>query len=263
MIKNVPPTYSDSVILFSFILQLVEQSAYPQLWRDTLIESMTPITGASNSDNQAQLLVAVLRHTATGSLLLFGCLTDRHQVGSGGLFYTPMSQPSNLSATNISIPHVEGGFSCCTPTVTVSMAGCRSSNSVHPADASGSEWCPRTIGSRPDLAALHAAGCMWALNDIWEEVKDSIQPLVNGGINGTSHSSMPAMRWVLCANLEASPTSPVYQILRDGYPSDESIIRLRAIRNVHLEDHDFFDATVSWIFYLFIEILEEKCKRLN
>ncbi|KAM7533192.1 hypothetical protein Aperf_G00000124655 [Anoplocephala perfoliata] len=226
-------------------ISLVGQSAYPQLWRDTLIESMTPITETGDSDNQVQLLVAVLRHTATGSLLLFGCLTDRHQAIGGDPFRTPMPQSSSIRATNISIPHVTGDFSCCTPTVTVSVAGCHSSNSViHSTEPSGPEWCPRSVGSRPDLAAIHAAGCIWALNDVWEEVKDSIQtPLVNGGFNGAPYSTTPEMRWILCANLEASPTSPVYQILRDGYPSDESITRLRAIRNVHLKDHDFFDAT--------------------
>lgn len=221
----------------------MEQSAYPQLWRDTLLKSLAPITGSGDTSNPSQLLVSVLRHISTGSLLLFGCLADRLQNKNGGIFHTSVLQDKSTN-TNITIPHVEGGSaSSCTSTITVSIAGCHSPKSVSPADALACEWCPRTLGSRPDLAAIDATGCMWALKDVWDEVQESVQSLVNGGFNG--HSSIPTMRWVLCANLEASPTSPVYQILRDGYPSDESITRLRAMRNVHLKDHDFFDATVS------------------
>ncbi|VDO04612.1 unnamed protein product [Rodentolepis nana] len=225
----------------SMARNLVEQSAYPQLWRDTLIESLTPITGAGDSSNQSQLLVSVLRHTSTGSLLLFACLADRRKNENGDIFRSSVL-PDTSKNSNISIPHVEGGcVSSCTSTITVSVAGRHSPKSFSPADAIGCEWCPRTLGSRPDLAAIDATGCMWALKDVWDEVLESVKSLVNGGLNG--YSSVSTMRWVLCANLEASPTSPVYQIIRDGYPSDESITRLRAMRNVHLKDHDFFDAT--------------------
>ncbi|VDN35716.1 unnamed protein product [Dibothriocephalus latus] len=47
----------------------------------------------------------------------------------------------------------------------------------------------------------------------------------------------------MCGNLDAASTSPAYQICRDGYPSDDSITRLRVVRNVHLEGHDYMDST--------------------
>lgn len=68
----------------------------------------------------------------------------------------------------------------------------------------------------------------------------------NGGSPDSSNqrSSQP-FRWVLCTNLEAAPTSPVYQIFTSGYPNDESLDRLRAVRNIHLNGYDYMDGTVS------------------
>ncbi|KAL5103935.1 hypothetical protein TcWFU_006171 [Taenia crassiceps] len=232
----------------SMARKLVENSAYAQPWRDTLSESLkSSYTGDCS----------VLRHLATGSLLLVGCLTERlHPVE----FPSPPCPATTVvpTAVPITVPYVEcaggggsgtAGGGCCASTITVSVAGCHSSLGGSPP----SEWCPPSFDSRPDLAAINASGCIWALHEIWQEVQESGQaaattPLVNG-YNGNGHPLLPSvmplspMRWVLCANLEASPSSPAYQIFCDGYPSDESIARLRAVRNVHLRNNDFLDAT--------------------
>lgn len=172
------------------------------------------------------------------------------------------------TVTPIIVPYVEcaggggsgtAGGGCCASTITVSVAGCHSSLGGPP-----SEWCPPSFDSRPDLAAINASGCLWALHEIWQEVQESGQagattPLVNG-YNGNGHPLLPSatplspMRWVLCANLEASPSSPAYQIFCDGYPSDESIARLRAVRNIHLRNNDFLDATVRTSFFNYSSI---------
>ncbi|VDK41053.1 unnamed protein product [Taenia asiatica] len=247
----------------SMARKLVEHSAYAQLWRDTLSESLKSSCAGDrsggNASNDSQLLVSVLRHLATGSLLLVGCLTERlHPVEFPP---PPPSSPTTAVVpidTPIIVPYVEcaggggsgtAGGGCCASTTTVSVAGCHSSHG----GPLSSEWCPPSFDSRPDLAAINASGCLWALHEIWQEVQESGQaavttPLVNG-YNGNSHPLLPStmslspMRWVLCANLEASPSSPAYQIFCDGYPSDESIARLRAVRNIHLRNNDFLDAT--------------------
>uniref|UniRef100_A0A5K3FA81 Histone acetyltransferase n=1 Tax=Mesocestoides corti TaxID=53468 RepID=A0A5K3FA81_MESCO len=235
----------------SMARKLVSQSAYPQPWRDCLSQSLSACPG--DTADPPELLVSVLRHAATGSVLLMGCLTDRVHLNN---FLTSTRAPSlPLSPKVQSIPYVlgPGGSS----TVTVSVAGCRSSV-CGTSSSSGSEWCPPSFDSRPDLATINATGTLWALMEVWEKVQESAvsqngpqavpaeRPLLNG-FSGNEHSlpsTTPSpMRWVLCANLEASPTSPVYQIFRDGYPSDESITRLRAVRNVHLKDHDFLDSS--------------------
>ncbi|VDD82536.1 unnamed protein product [Mesocestoides corti] len=240
-----------SLSLLPLLSQLVSQSAYPQPWRDCLSQSLSACPG--DTADPPELLVSVLRHAATGSVLLMGCLTDRVHLNN---FLTSTRAPSlPLSPKVQSIPYVlgPGGSS----TVTVSVAGCRSSV-CGTSSSSGSEWCPPSFDSRPDLATINATGTLWALMEVWEKVQESAvsqngpqavpaeRPLLNG-FSGNEHSlpsTTPSpMRWVLCANLEASPTSPVYQIFRDGYPSDESITRLRAVRNVHLKDHDFLDSS--------------------
>uniref|UniRef100_A0A915EYQ0 Uncharacterized protein n=1 Tax=Echinococcus canadensis TaxID=519352 RepID=A0A915EYQ0_9CEST len=251
----------------SMARKLVKHSAYAQLWRDTLNESLKSSCAGDrsggNASNDSQLLVSVLRHLATGSLLLVGCLTEHLHLAE---FPSPPLSSSTTAvvstATPITVPFVEcaggggsgtGGGGCCASTITVSFAGCHSSLGGSPSAISApTEWCPPSFDSRPDLAAINASGCLWALHEIWQEVQESGQagsttPLLNG-YNGngrpllSSAVSPSPMRWVLCANLEASPSSPAYQIFRDGYPSDESIARLRAVRNVHLRN-DFLDAT--------------------
>ena len=192
----------------------MEHCAYPQLWRESLSQSLAlPSAGdAVSSSPESQLLASVLRHLATGALILVACLTERVPTFSSAA--TPDSQK-----------------------------------------VAASEWSPPCVDSRPDLAAINAAGCLWALEEIWQEVQaspsaisnnsTSTLPLVNGyrgnehppqSVAGAVTASKVPMRWVLCANLEASPTSPAYQILRDGYPSDESITRLQVVRNVLFKD---------------------------
>ena len=207
------------------------------MWRDILGQSLTlPCAGDTNNiDNSSdsQLLTSVLRHLATGSLILVACLVDRvpHFADPPSSFIaaTPKAEIPENASDPVSLPSVK----------------------------LLNEWSPPSLDSRPDLAAINAAGCLWALEEIWQEVQESRNanftatfPLMNG-FSGNDHPHLfgqPAakvpMRWVLCANLEASPTSPAYQIFKDGYPSDESIARLRAIRNVHLKDHNILDATV-------------------
>ncbi|VDM27872.1 unnamed protein product, partial [Hydatigera taeniaeformis] len=256
-------TTFESQVGFWLLFQLVEHSAYAQLWRDTLSESLksccTGDLNGCNASNDPLLLVSVLRHLATDSLLLVGCLTERlHPVEFPSPSLSSLATPVEPATAPIIVPYVEcaggggggiGGGGCCGSTITVSVAGCHSSLG----GPLSSEWCPPSFDSRPDLAAINASGCLWALHEIWQEVQESGQAgattqMLNG-YSGNGHPLLPSamppspMRWVLCANLEASPTSPAYQIFRDGYPSDESIARLRAVRNIHLRNHDFLDAT--------------------
>ncbi|KAL7055959.1 hypothetical protein AAHC03_022872 [Spirometra sp. Aus1] len=203
--------------------KLAYRSAYPQSWRDSLqqaisttaslldLEASSKERAGEAADTGPELLVSVLRHKRTGSLLLVGCLTD--QPGADG-------------------------------------------------KDGGGEWCPPTFKCRPDLAAMNAAGAFWVLQDIWEEevVASSCVDLHNGLPNpvcgslqngfaaaeqtvATATPSSPPFRWVLCGNLDAASTSPAYQICRDGYPSDDSIARLKVVRNVHLSGHDYLDST--------------------
>lgn len=191
------------------LLQLVQRSAYPQLWRDILSQCLTTPGVA-----EPTLEVSVLRHRATGAVVMFGCLSEITTTAATAPVETPRSW-----------------------------------------NGATSEWSAPCAHARPDLAAIRAAGCVWSLEEIWQEVSrsfdgataalSSTKPesglLVNGMNNNNGNGrggrklTLTAIRWVLCVNLEASPTSPAYQIMRDGYPTEEAIVRLQAMRNVHLK----------------------------
>nr|VZI05352.1 unnamed protein product [Spirometra erinaceieuropaei] len=178
---------------------------------------------------------------------------------NSGAYNNPAQATANCPNTAWNhIPYVYCPTGAPTTTVSVARSGCLYSSLF---SASG-EWCPPTFKCRPDLAAMNAAGAFWVLQDIWEEevVASSCVDLHNGLPNpvcgslqngfaaaeqtvATATPSSPPFRWVLCGNLDAASTSPAYQICRDGYPSDDSIARLKVVRNVHLSGHDYLDST--------------------
>ncbi|BHF82750.1 hypothetical protein SprV_0802588900 [Sparganum proliferum] len=177
---------------------------------------------------------------------------------NSGAYNNPAQTNTNcLSTAWNHIPYVYCPTGAPTTTVSVARPGCLYSSLF---SASG-EWCPPTFKCRPDLAAMNAAGAFWVLQDIWEEevVASSCVDLHNGlpnpvcgslqngfaaaGEQTVTTTPSPPFRWVLCGNLDAASTSPAYQICRDGYPSDDSIARLKVVRNVHLSGHDYLDST--------------------
>lgn len=189
-------------------------------------------------------------------------LSSNSTVNSGvyGSLLVSHSAPASPHCVNSAwnhVPYVYCPTGAQTTTVSVARSGCLYSSLF---SASG-EWCPPTFKCRPDLAAVNAAGAFWVLQEIWEDevVANSRAGLQNGLSNPvcpslqngfaaaeptvTTPPSPPPFRWVLCGNLDAASTSPAYQICRDGYPSDDSITRLRVVRNVHLSGHDYLDST--------------------
>lgn len=155
----------------------MEQSAYPPLWRDCLRRSLeTPSPHSSSSSSAAvppDLLVSVLQHISTGTLILVCCLTDRPHMTEFPSFMASTSIPSTMTTATIPYVRAPGGSS----TTTVSVArGSILSTIPGKGGVGGSgseEWCPPSFDSRPDLAALNAAGTLWALQNVWEEVGPS------------------------------------------------------------------------------------------
>ncbi|VDL96846.1 unnamed protein product [Schistocephalus solidus] len=175
-------------------------------------------------------------------------LSSNSTVNSGvyGSLLVSHSAPASPHCVNSAwnhVPYVYCPTGAQTTTVSVARSGCLYSSLF---SASG-EWCPPTFKCRPDLAAVNAAGAFWVLQEIWEDevVANSRAGLQNGLSNPvcpslqngfaaaeptvTTPPSPPPFRWVLCGNLDAASTSPAYQICRDGYPSDDSITRLRSL----------------------------------
>ncbi|VEL20604.1 unnamed protein product, partial [Protopolystoma xenopodis] len=181
--------------------------------------------------------------------------------GAGNCLITPQSTSNSTSMPNMALAtrgRRQANQRLATETSSNIEASLDNSSAISEAtslfdiedEALPDEWQP-PVGSaiiQPDLTALHAAGALWTLSKIWQELSDSLS-LVNGSksaelpINGeaTGNSLSPGygldstlFRWVLCGQLNAGPRSPAYQICRDGYPTDDSLARLRTVRTLSI-----------------------------
>lgn len=164
-------------MFFLSFQQLVSHSAYQQSWRDSLTNSLANnnYSDSSNAQPSPELLVSALRHKTNGALFLVGCLTDKHgtKQGTKQSTYMNTSSPSpKISTSSHSVnsdwnrvSYVMCASGALTTTVSVSKPGCAVTSSSY-----GGEWCPPSFDSRPDLAALNAAGTLWALQEIWDKV---------------------------------------------------------------------------------------------
>lgn len=208
---------------------VVNGSAYSQAWRNALINALNS-PASSSSDSGPELVVSVLRHNQSRTQFLVGCLSADSSSNSPLFGYT---QPS--------VPHASANKADtgCSPTS-------NSDDAATGVSTSADEWHQPTPNCRPDLMTINVTGAFWCLTQLWQETLYEPKATVNGGTlssNGydgeaaqhsSSQTSAPA--WILCTNLEASPSSPVYQICKDGYPTDDSLAKLRTIRTVRLEN---------------------------